>query len=313
MRKLLAFAGLCLASLLLYVAVFSVVHRPLTLGEIPRLLAVKRAYASSLPSPKLLILAGSGGRYSHRCAAITQATHWPCANLSLAVGIALDFVFEQADPVLQAKDVVYLPLEYEQYRATQAQMAAGSQNPVLVHDLREQLWRLPAERIARAYASFDLPFLVHGLIEMGLAGRGFERRTNLASLTPEGDEQGHTEEKGRAYEPFRRSARFDTTPLPAQSHALEVLDDFLDRMHRRGVRVIGGLPTTPDDVALDDAAIERLRARFARHGQTLLVLPNRSQYPLGCFFDSLVHLNEGCQWQHSALLGKALSGLLPLP
>ena len=41
-----------------------------------------------------------------------------------------------------------------------------------------------------------------------------------------------------------------------------------------------------------------------------MVLPNRSRYPLDCFFDTLYHLNEGCQKAHSALVASGLSGFL---
>jgi hypothetical protein len=79
-------------------------------------------------------------------------------------------------------------------------------------------------------------------------------------------------------------------------------------MHARGVRVIGGLPTTPDGVQINEPLIAQLRGFFQQHGQDFLVLPNRSQYPLDCFFDSTYHLNEGCQIEHSKQLAIALPG-----
>ena len=78
-------------------------------------------------------------------------------------------------------------------------------------------------------------------------------------------------------------------------------------MHARGVRVIGGLPTTPDGVRINGPLIAQLRGFFQQHGQDFLVLPNRSQYPLDCFFDSLYHLNEGCQAEHSRRIGRAIA------
>jgi hypothetical protein len=310
MRRFIAVVLAMLASVILYVGVFSVVHRPLTVGEIAPLLAIKSAYAKSLPSPKLIVLAGSNGRFSHRCAVITAASGWPCANLSIAVGIGLDFMLDRLEPLLQPGDVVYLPLEYGQYEASAQEMAAGEQNAVLVHDMQAELWQLPANQIARAYASFDLPFLVHGLIEMGLAERGFSRRISLASLTPQGDERGHTAAQGQRYAAFLAASRLDLHPLPARSHALDVLDAFLDRARARGALVVGGLPTTPDNVALDLAGISRLKQDFERHDHAFLELPNQSQYPLGCFFDTLYHLNEACQLKHSELVGQALATLL---
>ena len=311
MQPLLVFAVSMVASVLLYLGVFSVVQRPLTLDSMAPLIQHKLAHAQALPAPRLLVLAGSNGRYSHRCQALQAATRWPCSNLSLAVGLGLDFQLRQIEPLLRAGDVLYLPLEYSQYRVSQDEMESGAENTLLVHHFREQLWSLPWRRMARAYGSFDLSFLTHGLLEMALARTGFQRRSGADSLTPEGDENGHTAADGRAYQAFLRSARFDTTPLPLHSHALDVIDAFLARAAQRSVQVVGGLPTTPDNVVLDGAGIVRLRELFARHGHGFLLLPSRSQYPLSCFFDTLYHLHEECQIRHSLAVGAALLALLP--
>ena len=58
------------------------------------------------------------------------------------------------------------------------------------------------------------------------------------------------------------------------------------------------------DIHGDLAALQTL---FARHGESFLVLPNRSQYPLSCFFDTLYHLNEDCQKAHSTQVATALA------
>lgn len=311
MRPICIFALSMLASVLLYLGVFSVVQRPLTLDSMAPLIEHKLAHAQALPAPRLLLLAGSNGRYSHRCQVLQSATAWPCSNLSLAVGVGLDFQLRLIDALLQPGDVLYLPLEYSQYGVSKDEMESGAENTLLVHHFREQLWSLPLRRIARAHGSFDLAFLTHGLLEMALARTGFQRRSGADTLTPEGDERGHTAVAGLAYKAYLQSARFDNRPLPLQSHALDVIDAFLARAALRSVRVVGGLPTTPDSVALDEAGIARLRGFFQRHGHTLLVLPSRSQYPLSCFFDTLYHLHEQWQIQHSQALGEALLPLLP--
>jgi hypothetical protein len=307
MKKLLALCLACCASLALYLLVFGVLDRPLTLGDISEAMRLKRNYAATLPHPRLAIWAGSNGRYSHRCAAFTETTGLPCVNLSLAVGIGMDFQLMQLEDLLQAGDVLYMPLEYSQYHVERDEMEGGAENTVLVHQRRDLLWTLEPRRIVRALGAFDLQFLIHGLIETGLARTGFKRRNGLDTLTAQGDESGHTAEAGLSYAAFLRGIRFDSRPLPTHSHALSVLEAFLDRSRARGVRVVGGLPTTPDTVELDAAGIKRLQALFTRHGQHFLILPNRSQYPLDCFFDTLYHLNESCQISHSQRVGRALA------
>jgi hypothetical protein len=186
-------------------------------------------------------------------------------------------------------------------------MEGGAENIALVQHAHGLLWSQGLARTARAWGYFELPFLIHGLLESALNRSGFQRREGVDAMTPQGDQRGHTAELGLPYRQLLQGARFEPPKIPEQSRALTVLGDFLDRMRERGVRVIGGLPTTPDGVRIDDALIAQLRGFFQQHGHDFLVLPNRSQYPLGCFFDSTYHLNEGCQGEHSRLVGQAMA------
>jgi len=76
---------LCGLSLLIYLMVFSVVvDRPLSLGVLRLELLQKTARLAALPSPKLVILAGSNGPYSHSCVVLSAMLkcghcgwHWP--------------------------------------------------------------------------------------------------------------------------------------------------------------------------------------------------------------------------------------------
>lgn len=310
MNRLLALAGLIALSIALFVGVFSFVHRPLVVGEIQKQLDFKLAYARQIRSPKIVILAGSNGRYSHRCEMLTAATERPCVNASIGLGIGLDFLIDQWRPLLRAGDVVYMPLEYSQYRFSSAEMQGGLQNALLVHSHREDLWSLGAKRVVAAYGSFDLSFLVQGSMEMALEQRGFRRRSSIDSLTPQGDERGHTAQLGAPYESFLRAATFGSTEVPATSAAIGVIKGFLVQARAQGVIVVGGLPTVPDSTPLEARDIERLRDLYESQGQRFLMLPNRSRYPLDCFFDTLYHLNEACQKAHSAAVAVGLGVLV---
>ncbi|MBC7996066.1 MAG: hypothetical protein H7Z15_22805 [Rhizobacter sp.] len=313
MKKLLALACLVSLSIALFVAVFSVVHRPLVVGEIQKNLDYKLAYARQLASPKIVVLAGSNGRYSHRCEVLTAALDKPCVNASIGVGIGLDFLLDQWRPVLQRGDIVYMPLEYGQYRFTKAEMHGGLQNALMVHSQRDYLLSLDAQRISAAYGSFDLPFLIHGLAEMALDSRGFRRRSSTASLTPQGDEQGHTAELGRPYVTALRALQAESSLVPERSDTITVLVAFLQQARHAGVTVVGGLPSVPDSVAVAQADIDRLRRLYEENGHLFLVLPHQSRYPLACFYDTLYHLNESCQLAHSAAVATHLAGSLGKP
>jgi hypothetical protein len=313
MQRLLTLAGLIALSLLLFVGLFSVVQRPLVVGEIQKQLDFKLGYARTLDSPKIVIFAGSNGRYSHRCEAFSTALNRPCVNASIGVGIGLDFQLAQWRPLLHAGDLVYMPLEYGQYRFSRAEMHGGLQNALLVLHQREHLWSLGARRIAAAYGSFDLPFLIHAVGEMALDRRGYRRRSSTDSLTPQGDESGHTALAGNAYAEFLRGAApFDTEVVQA-SDSIDVLAAFLRQAQRDGISVIGGLPTIPDNASPSAEGVQHLRSIFESQGQRFIVLPNLSRYPLSCFFDTLSHLNEDCQKTHSAAMAAHIAAVLARP
>ena len=83
-----------LASLLLYGVLFgAVLDRPLELGFLAREIDAKLARAATIHGPKLVILAGSNGPYSHRCQVIEPMLELPCVNGGVAVGIGLDYLF----------------------------------------------------------------------------------------------------------------------------------------------------------------------------------------------------------------------------
>ena len=84
----------CLASVLLYASLFGLLlDRPLTLGLPRALLDSTIARGSAIEGPKLVILAGSNGPYSHRCQTIEPILELPCVNGGVAVGIWLDYLF----------------------------------------------------------------------------------------------------------------------------------------------------------------------------------------------------------------------------
>ena len=314
MRKPLLLAAALLASVLLYLTVFSVVHRPLTTGVVGDALRDRSAYARSLESPKLVVWGGSNGRYSHRCETLSQATGLPCANLSVAMGVGLDIQLRIYEPLLNPGDIVYMPLEYGQYRVGRDEMEGGIENATLVQDLPDLLWSLDPRRVARAYGSFDLTYLIHGVIEMTLQAVGVQRRTgSTESSNAQGDVIGHSAALAAPYAEFlKKAAASDrTSPLPLDSHALHVVEAFVERSKARGIKVIAGLPTVPDTTIIDERFIAHLSKVMQRHGQALLRLPNQSRYPLACFYDTLAHLHEDCQVQHSKAVGLALNSVAP--
>jgi len=137
----------CLVSLLLYGVAFAfVLDRPLTLGSLQARVEANIALGHTIHQPKLVILAGSNGPYSHRCQTIGPMIGRPCINAGVAVGVGLDYLFTRWKPLLHPGDIVYLPLEEAQYIRTHATSDLGPDAAIMLRHDRTTLLALPLRR-----------------------------------------------------------------------------------------------------------------------------------------------------------------------
>lgn len=305
------------AALAAYLLVFGfVVTKPLTIGFISESYRLKQAYAAKISTPKLVIVAGSNGLFSHRCEAMEPILGMPCLNGAVTAELGLGYIFELSRRQLRRGDVALLPLEYAIYDQRENGITAGLVHPYRMSYERETLATLPPQLIVRAAFQFDLRYLIGAVAEMTLHGIGISRRFSRKTLTPNGDMRGHTEEKGRPYRRYIADSDFwlqRPDEFPISAAARKEIEAFLNWCSRNGIRVIGTLPTTFDDRRVEDEIIGRLRAIYESAGHEFLVPPNRGQYPRRCFYDAQLHLNETCQLRHSRLLAHSLFRALREP
>jgi hypothetical protein len=312
MRRLLV---ACVASLLLYAATFGLVlDRPLSLGFLADQIDLRLDRGATLAGPKLVILAGSNGPYSHRCEIIEPILRRPCVNAGVAVGIGLDYLFARWRPLLHPGDVVYLPLEEAQYTRSSAAAAVGPDAAIMWRHDRGTLAQLGADRWLGALFAFDLRAALDSLAEMGLVAAGFHdpRAATVGASNAWGDHIGHTPALGAVDAPILAASR----PWHASPDQIEggdgtvVVRTFLAWAQAHGVRVIGGLPTEFADAPIPPATIAAIGRVYRDAGAGFLLLPNHSTYPRLAFFDTPEHLNEPAQIAHSRILAAALAPLL---
>jgi hypothetical protein len=311
MRRILCAAGV---SLLLHGAAFTLVlDRPLSLGFFHAQIEAKLARGAMLPGPKLVILAGSNGPYSHRCETIEPILGMPCVNAGIAVGIGLDYLFARWRPLLHLGDIVYLPMEHAQYIRPDAASRSGPDAAIMLRHDRTTLWRLPPARWLAALFSADLRGAVMSLIELALTEAGFRdpRAAATGTMNVWGDHVGHTPALGTA------TAAVLARAIPAQASAAAirtgdgsvVITRFVAWAGAHGVTAIGGLPTGFDDTPLPEETLTAIEAVYQGAGGRFLLLANRSRYPRSAFFDTPEHLNEPAQIAHSRLLAQALAAV----
>jgi hypothetical protein len=301
---------------LLYLVLFALLlDRPLALGWIRQDLDAKLARAAAIRTPKLVILAGSNGPYSHRCEAIEPILHLPCVNGGIALGIGLDYLFARWRPMLHAGDIVYLPMEEAQYARSRGATVTGPDAALMLRHDRATLRRLSPARWAAALFANDLRSAAMAPVEMALATTGFHdaRAATVGGSNAWGDHVGHTAALGAENRPILATA----TPWHASADAIRggygatLIAQFLRWARANRVQVIGGFPTEFADSPMPDETAAAIRSLYIAAGAEFLELPDRSQYPRSAFFDTPDHLNEPWQITHSVALAHALLTRLP--
>ena len=312
---LLRLLGACGASLVLYALLFGwVLDRPLAYGFLRQQIDMKLARGVAVGSPKLVILAGSNGPYSHRCETIEPIVHLPCVNGGVAVGIGLDYLFARWERRLHPGDTVYLPMEEAQYVRSRAATYLGPDASIMFRHDWATLGRLPPARWVAALFSFDLRYALMAVIENALVAGGFHdpRAAAEGHTNAWGDHTGHTPALGAAYRAvLARAHPFRATVAEVErGYGTRLIVQFLRWARAHGVRAIGGLPTEFIDDPMRPATRRAIRALYLAHGAGFLELPNRSLYARADFFDTPDHLSQPWQIVQSVAVGRALRRML---
>jgi hypothetical protein len=314
MRRLLQVIGLLMASLGLYLLVFAcVLDRPLSLGILKRELDAKLAYAASLPAPKLVILAGSNALFSHCCGIIGAMLHMPCVNGGVAIGLGLDYQFALWKPRLHLGDVLYMPMELQQYVVPVAAARAGPDAPIMWRHDWATLAALGPERWLSAAFSSTAEDAALSLVETAaLVLHPAFATAPFADVDVQGDGVGHTLAKAAANRLFLAGLhRPDPDPAAiATGYGRAQIARFLGWAEAHGVHVVGGWPTEFADTPPDPRLEAVLSGLYRSHGGLFLALVNQGRYPRSDFFDSQDHLVAECQARHSIAVAEGLAALL---
>jgi hypothetical protein len=298
----------CLLSVALYALVFGLVlDRPLSLGLLRMEIQQKSDRLAAMPTPKLVILAGSNGPYSHSCAVIGAMLNLPCENAGIAVGIGLDFLTRRYGPSLRVGDIVYMPMEFAQYAMTRPENDAGPDGAILVRHDRDVMLSLPPDRVMAAVFSQNFPNFLESAIEMPMSRMISPARLLAAEYDAQGDRIGTTLQTAKP-ELLRDHAA--APPMFQPVYGATLIQNFIRAETARGVIVVGGLPTGFSTAPMDERAIAAIREFYLENGAKFAALPNLSRYPVADFYDSPDHLAQPCQFEHSIAVARMLGAVL---
>jgi hypothetical protein len=309
MSQLTRLAAAVIGGALLYALTFLfVLQKPLTTGATKSYYAKKVSYIESISGArKIVVFAGSNGRFSHRCQTIEAETGMKCANISVAAGANLNWQLDKYLPSMHSGDILYLPLEY--MTEPGALGTVGTESAYIVAYDRLALTRVYTPREAMsALFGFNIQDVFESMGEMALAAVGKQTRYSVRTLTPQGDESGHGLQQAAEYAAFVRQ---EGPPRPIAAlyrsdREMAQVEEILRVAQAKGITVVGGLPTTVVGTDVGPDVIAAIRDFYVSRGACFVSLPNLSLYPVADFYDSNYHLAEPAQIRHSKLVAAAL-------
>jgi len=306
--------GLYLLSICVGIAIYAglfvfVLHQPLTTDTIGSYVSRKAALLQRNHQKKIIILAGSNGRFSHSCAEIFRQTNISCVNLSISADIGLKYQINHYIDYFAPGDLIYLPLEYRNSKTFNATFVGG-EAPYLVYNSPLEVFSLySSEGQLKTFFGFDFPYLLSSVGEMILNKIGVKRRFSLGTMNEYGDETTHDEKKAAAYGTAITAwprTRIDPVTYSDEKYWSD-LSSIISRLRKKKLIVVGGLPTTFDDTVVASSVVSFLSSFYENQGACFLKLPNSSLYPRSYFYDTNYHLTEKFQHLHSGLLASKLA------
>ncbi len=300
-------------SIILYAFVFGVVtDRPLSLGMLYNEIQQKSQRMDLLPNPKLVILAGSNGPFSHSCVVIGSMLGLPCENAGIAVGIGLDYLFARYGSSLHPGDIVYMPMETQQYVNTQAENNSGVDGEMVFRYDRGALKKMPLGRIIGAAFSFTVLDFIESLAEMPICALNWISPSQMLAheYNASGDRIDAVPGKADGEILLNTTRSEPDVQSFVHGYGTYLIAQFVAELSSRGVIIVGGLPTDVIGEPIAAATIMARRSVYVSNGGLFVYLQNESRYPRADFYGSEDHLSQPCQYQHSIaiahLLGDAL-------
>lgn len=295
------------ASVFLYLAVFAIFKKPISLGHLHYHNQNKLAYAKEIShSPKIVIIGGSNGMYSYSCKVIAKQTGVGCVNSSVTVGFGIDYILEKSKEYLKAGDTALLTLEYEFYDQTKKTVdySLSGNNYIYQYD-KNYITKFDKEKSLATVFSFELTDIFTSIVETAIDVVIKEGKF-INKVTKEGDIANHTVKRGKVFEEYIKTAKAVTPPmsiLTKEFYSGEVIKDFLQWSEKNNVTVAATLPTIFDDKEIDEGILNKIKSIY---GDSFIATDTFSMYKRNCFYDTPYHLNKDCQIKHSVKISEVL-------
>jgi hypothetical protein len=265
--------------------------------------------------PHLIVIAGSNALYSINSAALAETVGRPVTNAAMQWNYAFMMMEEAAERIVPG-DWVLLPLEWAFYENLTRRSPLEA--CYLIAQRRERL--VTARDWAEALYDCNPRTLLLGARQRltRMAGFDFSIPEASAMIGPEGDLLENTPQTATFAARHKASpAGVPAAPSGSADTAAHFNGDLprlgaaIRRLQARGAEVYVSYPVAVDGAqAWPHYATShwqmQLRDWVAKHGGRLISSPDAHAFPPGCFYDSNLHLHQGCTADNARLYGREL-------
>lgn len=272
--------------------------------------------------PHLIVIAGSNALYSINSAVLAETTGRPVTNAAMQWNYAFMMMEAVADRVVPG-DWVLLPLEWAFYENLTRRSPLEA--CYLIAQARERL-PTPADW-ALAFYDCNPRTLLLGMRQRltRMAGLDFTIPTASAMIGPEGDLLENTPQTATFAARYKAPAAGDgavvlpgnTTPPTDTAVTFGAehrrLGAVIRLLRARGAEVYLSYPVAVAEPGVQTWPAyataqwqESLRRWVAEHGGQLISTPAAHAFPADCFYDTNLHLHQGCTAENARRYGREL-------
>lgn len=261
----------------------------------------RAAAARALPSPKLVLIGGSGVRAGLSAAMVSAGTGIPTLNFGIHAGIGPGLILHGARRVLRPGDTAVLLFEYNHYQFDTWNNVAID---VAFDCMVDYLNHLPLKYRVAAFFAYT-PKRVIDVLEFDREAedRYVEQRlaVELARHDPDVEDairHGDRPLTDTAYPPVdpavkQRLRKYQPTDIDVHEDSFGVseIETFVAWARANDIRVLASWPNTIDFPEYDDEpGFDEIKQLYASLGVPVVGEPDLGFYPFELFYDTQYHL-----------------------
>jgi|ERR1035438_2256928 hypothetical protein len=282
--------------------------------------AKKCLLAEAIPDHKLLLVGGSSTLFGLSAEQIQTQTGYPTVNLGTHAALGPEYIIHLAEQVAKPGDTVLISFEYEFYDFPAAVKTKGWNDSLFF----DYLFARDPEYLG------SLPLLQRCKFAMLISNQRLEEGLNnrrhppahidtgiydVKNINAFGDQIAHPAARRPASAAYAAQCCVNLAQgLSAQPKGFPTFELFCKRATQNHIRVLASFPSIchrPEyDLAPAQQATQAIRAFFESLGVPVLGEAQEAMLPSDQFFDTMYHLTDEGQREHTRRLLVHLAPLL---